>query len=58
MPIDSNAEYERLRLKLQELHRAAVPDLVEIDKAIRELEEIRWRIKAEQQGYKGNNPNE
>ncbi len=35
MPIDSNAEYERLRLKLQELHRAPVPNLVDIDEAIR-----------------------
>jgi len=58
MPIDSNAEYERLRLRLQELHRAAVPDLVEIDEAIRELEHIRRRIKADQQGYEGNNPSE
>ena len=58
MPCDSNAEYDRLHLKLQELHRAPVPDLVKIDETIRELEQIRRRIKAEQQGYKGNNPNE
>lgn len=58
MPIDSLAEYERLRLKLQDSHLAFVPDSVELDKAIRELEQIQRKMKAEQLGYKGNNPNE
>lgn len=56
--IDSTPEYVGLRETLQRLQAATVPDESAIDRVIDELEQVQLRIKNEQTGIKGNNPNE
>ena len=56
--IDSTPEYEGLREKLQRLQSATVPDAAAISRVIDELEQVQLRIKHEQTGIIGNNPNE
>jgi hypothetical protein len=56
--IDSTPEYIGLRETLQRLQSATVPDQGAIDRVIDELEQVQLRIKNEQTGIKGNNPNE
>ena len=55
---DSTPEYVGLRETLQRLQSAFVPDQSSIDRVIDELEQVQLRIKNEQTGIKGNNPNE
>lgn len=55
---DSTPEYEALRAKLQALQAAVVQDPQAIDRVINELEAVQLRIKNEQTGIIGNNPNE
>ena len=56
--IDSTPEYVGLRETLQRLQSAPAPDQAAIDRVIDELEQVQLRIKNEQTGIKGNNPNE
>lgn len=56
--VDSTPEYIGLRETLQRLQAALVPDQGAIDRVIDELEQVQLRIKNEQTGIKGNNPNE
>ncbi len=58
MKPDSTPEYVGLRETLQRLKAAPVPDQSAIDRVIDELEQVQLRIKNEQTGIKGNNPNE
>jgi hypothetical protein len=58
MTPDSTPEYRGLRETLQRLMAAPVPDGAAIDRVIDELEQVQLRIKNEQTGIKGNNPNE
>jgi hypothetical protein len=58
MKIDSTPEYVGLRQTLQRLQAAPVPDQSAIDRVIDELEQVQLRIKNEQTGIQGNNPNE
>jgi hypothetical protein len=58
MNADSTPEYVGLRETLQRLKAAPVPDQAAIDRVIDELEQVQLRIKNEQTGIKGNNPNE
>ena len=55
---DSTPEYVGLRETLQRLQAAPAPDQAAIDRVIDELEQVQLRIKNEQTGIKGNNPNE
>ena len=55
---DSTPEYVGLRETLQRLQSAPVPDQAAIDRVIDELEQVQLRVKNEQTGVKGNNPNE
>ena len=55
---DSTPEYQGLRETLQRLQSATVPDAAAIDRVIDELEQVQLRIKHEQTGIIGNNPNE
>lgn len=55
---DSTPEYIGLRATLQRLKSAPVPDQAAIDRVIDELGQVQLRIKNEQTGIKGNNPNE
>jgi hypothetical protein len=55
---DSTPEYFSLRDKLQRLHLAPVPDQVAIARVIDALAKVQLRVKYEQTGIKGNNPNE
>jgi hypothetical protein len=56
--VDSTPEYIGLRETLQRLESAPFPDQGAIDRVIDELEQVQLRIKNEQTGIKGNNPNE
>jgi hypothetical protein len=56
--VDSTPEYLGLRETLQRLQAAPVPDEGTIDRVIDELEQVQLRIKNEQTGIQGNNPNE
>ena len=56
--IDSTPEYQGLRETLQRLQSATVLDAASIDRVIDELEQVQLRIKHEQTGIIGNNPNE
>ena len=56
--IDSTHEYQGLRETLQRLQSATVLDAASIDRVIDELEQVQLRIKHEQTGIIGNNPNE
>ncbi|MES2415960.1 MAG: hypothetical protein V4614_19360 [Pseudomonadota bacterium] len=58
MTADSVSEYAGLRQTLQRLQAAPVRDQGAIDRVIDELEQMQLRIKHEQTGIKGNNPNE
>lgn len=58
MKPDSTPEYAGLRETLQRLKAAPVPDQAAIDRVIDELEQVQLRIKNEQMGIKGNNPDE
>ena len=55
---DSTPEYIGLRQTLQRLQSAPIPDKAAIDRVIDELEQVQLRVKNEQTGIKGNNPNE
>ena len=55
--IDLKAEYFKLRDLLQRLHLAPVPDEAAISRVIDALEQIQLRVKYEQTGILGNNPN-
>ena len=55
---DATPEYIGLRETLQRLQAAPVPDQVAIDRVIDELEQVQLRVKNEQTGILGNNPNE
>lgn len=55
---DSTPEYSRLRDILQRLQSAPTPDYQAISQVIEDLEQLQLRIKNEQTGIKGNNPNE
>ena len=55
---DSTPEYVGLRQTLQRLQSAPIPDKAAIDRVIDELEQVQLRVKNEQTGIKGNNPNE
>ncbi|MES2508966.1 MAG: hypothetical protein V4625_03510 [Pseudomonadota bacterium] len=55
---DSTPEYTGLRQTLVRLQAAPVPDQSAIDRVIDELEQVQLRIKNEQTGVRGNNPNE
>ena len=55
---DSTPDYVRLRGLLVQLQSAPVPDYPAIDRVIDELEQVQLRVKNEQTGIKGNNPNE
>lgn len=50
--------YDRARAELQALQAEPVKNLPAIDRLIDELESLQLAIKEEQQGIKGNNPNE
>ena len=54
---DLSADYERLRLELEQKMAEPVQDFVRIDEIIDQLELIQLAIKGEH-GIKGNNPNE
>ena len=56
--IDSTPEYQGLRETLQRLQSATVLDAASISRVIDELEQVQLRIKHEQTGIIGNNPNE
>ena len=55
---DSTPEYVRLRELLVQLQSAPIQDYPAIDRVIKELELAQLRVKNEQTGIKGNNPNE
>lgn len=55
---DSTPEYVGLRETLVRLQAASAPNQSSIDRVIDELEQVQLRIKAEQTGINGNNPNE
>ena len=57
-PHDSTPEYVGLRETLERLQSAPVPNQGSIDRVIDELEQVQLRVKNEQTGIKGNNPNE
>jgi hypothetical protein len=51
------AEYERLRLRLQSLLAQSNRNLIEVDSLVGDLDRLQLAIKAEL-GIRGNNPNE
>jgi len=51
------AEYERLRLRLQSLLAQPNRNLIEVDSLVGDLDRLQLAIKAEL-GIRGNNPNE
>ena len=55
---DTSPEYVGLRETLQRLQSAPAPDQAAIDRVIDELEQVQLRVKHEQTGIQGNNPNE